>query len=80
CAIGRICPYEKRPSQFLVAAGAFCQIRFFGFLLRNSFDIGLNADGGRWFQKKIRERRTFSNRVRQKEKGGIAAALSVCIA
>jgi hypothetical protein len=58
CAIGRICPYEKRPSQLLVTAGAFGQIRFFGFLLRNSFDIALTpmALVG---SKKFCERRIF---------------------
>jgi hypothetical protein len=59
---------QERPSQWLVAGGAFCQIRFFGFLLRISFDIALTtmAVVG---SKKFRERRTFFDRFRRKEKG-----------
>jgi hypothetical protein len=65
---------EKRPSQWLVAGGAFCQIRFFGFLLRNSFDIAptpMAAVGS----KKIASAELFPTGFAAKEKGGIAAAL-----
>jgi hypothetical protein len=59
---------QERPSQWLVAGGAFCQIRFFGFLLRNSFDIALTTMAVVGSQK-FRERRTFFDRFRRKEKG-----------